>query len=326
MENFNKNYVTAGILILLGLLFLGREFNLLSFHWGDLARFWPVLLIVIGLNMVLGKSNSQANSLLLMLCFLAIPFGMMRSCQKDWKQNHHWHWDDDDDDDDDKGDDKEISGFGAVSRSFSEDITADITEASLEMNAGASGIVISDSTQKLFEAETKSTFGGYNLTKKVSDGKANLVFKMDKNDDDDEVHIEFDEKNLNKNETKIQLNSRIPWSLDLNIGVSGANLDLSNYQINKLNLNTGVSGVDIKLGDKANLSKLEIKAGVAGIKIKIPSAVGVKVKATGFLTGQDLPGYTERNGYKYSENYEKSSKKVEINYEGAIGGFEVASY
>ena len=72
MQNSNKNYFTAGLLILLGVIFLGREFNFLDFHWGDIARFWPVLLMLIGANMLLGGKSGGSASWIFFVLFLFI--------------------------------------------------------------------------------------------------------------------------------------------------------------------------------------------------------------------------------------------------------------
>ena len=83
MNNNNRNYISAGILILLGVLFLGKEFNLFNIHWGDLFRFWPLLLVGLGLNILLGGKSGGSSSIIILICLLAIPFSIVRSCHKD---------------------------------------------------------------------------------------------------------------------------------------------------------------------------------------------------------------------------------------------------
>jgi hypothetical protein len=341
MENNNKNYITAGILILFGLLFLGKEFNLFSFHWGDIARFWPLILIAIGFNLISGGKNSQLNSLLILLCFVAIPFGLVRSCENKWEGRHgknNWHWrdsdndNDGDDDDETENDEKnnikdDDENFLTKSQSFEEDMEPNITAGSLEIKSGVASIEVDGTTNKLFEADTKATFTNYALSKTIDNGKAKLIFNMkDRNIKDDNFHIDFDNDNISKNEAKIRLNANIPWQMDLNIGVSGANLDLSPFAVDALSINTGVSGVDVKLGDKASNAKINIKAGVAGVEIKVPNSAGVRVQNEGFLTGGDFEGFEKRNGAYYSPNYDKATKKIDIEYNGAIGGFSVKRY
>lgn len=45
-----RGYVSGTILVLLGLLFLGQNFGLISLQ--SVWKFWPVILIVVGLGII----------------------------------------------------------------------------------------------------------------------------------------------------------------------------------------------------------------------------------------------------------------------------------
>ena len=47
-----RGYVSGTILVLLGLLFLGQNFGLISLQ--SVWKFWPVILVVVGLGMLFG--------------------------------------------------------------------------------------------------------------------------------------------------------------------------------------------------------------------------------------------------------------------------------
>ena len=340
MNNSNRNYFSAGILILLGLIFLGREFNVLDFHWSDLARFWPILLILIGLNIVFGgKSSSSLSGVFFVLFLLAIPFGIVRSCKNDWRQNNHnfnWNdknWDhdsgsgdmDDNDDENDNDKDEKTSSI-SKSQNFAEDMDPSVKTAKLSIEGGVAGIDIDGTTQKLFEADTKSTFSDFSVSKTVENGNANLKFTMNKNREKHHIDIDTDDFD-GKNEAKIKLNQNIEWKMDYHFGVAGADLDLSPFNVKKLDLKTGVSGVELMLSDKANDMEVNIDAGIAGINLKVPKGVGVRIKSDSFLSGNDFEGFTkDGSGYYVSPDYNKSTKKISINYKGAFASFDVDRY
>jgi hypothetical protein len=338
MNNSNKNYISAGILILLGLVFLGREFNLIDFRWTDLARFWPVILILIGLNIILGGKGSGSFSwIFFALLIFAIPLGMVRKCDNKW-DNHRNNWndrydnndenDDDDDDDDDENEDNtksESSSSFLKSQNFSEEMPASLKAAKLTMEGGIAGIDIDGTTTKLFEADTKSTFSNFRMSNKIENGVANLNFSMNENKGE---KIEIDGDDLDgKNEAKIKLNPNVEWNMDYKFGIAGADLDLSPFNVKKLEIKTGVSGVDIKLGEKAISTEVYIEAGIAGINVNVPESAGVKIKADDFLNSNQFEDFIkDGSGYYLSPNYEKATKKITINYKGALSSFEVKRY
>jgi hypothetical protein len=337
MQNSNKNYFTAGLLILLGIIFLGREFDFLDFHWGDIARFWPILLILIGVNVLLGgKSGGSASWVFFILFLLAIPFGIVRKCENKMdEKGFHWNhrdWDNDNDNNNDnsnndENDEENTERLNSKSQFFSEDMSTEIKSAKLTLEGGVAGIDIDGTTEKLFEADTKTTFTDFGMSKTIENGKANLKFTMNGKNGKDH-HIDIDTDNIDgKNEAKIKLNPNISWDMEYKFGVSGADLDLSPFEVNNLDIKTGVSGVDIKLGDKASNMQLDIDAGMAGIKIKVPSSVGVRIKADDFLSSNHFQDFKkDGSNYYISPDYDKSSKKITINYKGAFASFDVDRY
>jgi len=47
-----KSYVAGTILVLVGLLFLGQNLGLISLQ--SVWKFWPVILVVVGIGMLVG--------------------------------------------------------------------------------------------------------------------------------------------------------------------------------------------------------------------------------------------------------------------------------
>jgi len=71
----NTNNIIAGFfLVVLGLLFLLRNFHLLYFDIGDIFRLWPIALIYAGVEMlpVEGKTKVYLQSGVIVLFFIAL--------------------------------------------------------------------------------------------------------------------------------------------------------------------------------------------------------------------------------------------------------------
>ena len=70
----SKNIFAGGFLIILGILFLGKEYGWFHIHWHDIARMWPLLLIYMGLMAFVGKTSRSATviSIIMMAIFMKV--------------------------------------------------------------------------------------------------------------------------------------------------------------------------------------------------------------------------------------------------------------
>lgn len=111
----------------------------------------------------------------------------------------------------------------------------------------------------------------------------------------------------------IYLNDKIP--LDLNISSNGSKLyfDFSEVKVKNLNLNVGIGFINIILGDRIKNTNVNVKTGSSGIKIVVPKDSGVKVKLSSGLSKTNLKSLkykkVGKNTY-ISPNYFYSENKI----------------
>jgi hypothetical protein len=55
-----EKIVWGFILIFTGSIFLLENFNLIEFYWSSVWRFWPVIFILIGANMLLSRFGNKS--------------------------------------------------------------------------------------------------------------------------------------------------------------------------------------------------------------------------------------------------------------------------
>lgn len=77
-NNFEKNSkgfsFTAGFLILLGIVFLLNNFGVLSWDlWQNLWKFWPILLVLFGVEIILGRNASVKSFVFLLILIFLVP-------------------------------------------------------------------------------------------------------------------------------------------------------------------------------------------------------------------------------------------------------------
>jgi hypothetical protein len=346
MKN-SRGLYWGGLLIILGAIWLLRSLDLIHIEWSRIMPYWPVLLVVAGVILLVGGRERGSGGLVGLLITLAVFGGIVNKTDRafdhnDWNLgwNDHDDWDDDDHDDDDQDDnddhddngdedenddddqDDHDSNVKPVNGSYKYEMEDFIQKANFNLEGGAGAFTLKGNTGKLFEANTHTTLVGF-----VSNTTVN------KNDNSATVNLKMEEGNISikngeiKNEAKIQLNEKPVWNIDLGIGAGKGDFDFSNYKVESLKVSTGVADMDIKMGDKLDYSKIKIESGVASVTIEIPSSIGCELRIDGALNAKTLDGLDKISNNLYrSPGYDKASKKIEIDFEGGLTSVNIKRY
>lgn len=322
----SKNIFAGGFLILLGILFLGKEWGWFHINWHEISRLWPLLLIYLGLVALLGKTNRSATVITIVLLCIAIPTVIVRSCQEkvgDAFDNNGIHIDMDDDDDDkdnnDDDDDKDYA-FKGSKQNLVEPMNASIKSATLNFSGGAAEFDIKETSKDLVEANAELNFGNISL-KKTGDAdspKVDFALKGKTN------NINIDEDNHNK--VNLKLNSEVIWDMNFEFGAGKADFDLSQYKVKNLSIKTGLTETDVKLGDKTDNLDVKVESGLTDIEFQIPESVGCRIDIDGGLNDKDFDGFIQKNGHWETPNFDKSTKKINLKFEGGLQSLKVRRY
>lgn len=351
MKN-SRGIVWGGLLIIFGMLWLLRNMNLLNVNWDEVLPYWPVLLIIAGaLLLATGNKRRGFGGLIGLLITLAVFGGIVNKTDRAFDRhgdNWGFNWDDDDDDDrhfgyrnhdDDNNDDNaddhdedkdedyendrsDRSNDRPINGNYKYEMEDFIQKANFHLEGGAGSFTLDGNTQKLFEANTKSTIVGFlsNTSINKLDNSATVNLKME----DGNVKIKQGEIS---NQAKIHLNDRPVWNIDLGIGAGKGNFDFSNYKVEKLKVSTGVADMDIKMGDKVTTSNIDIEAGVASITLELPRSVGCEMHMDGALNAKNMDDLEKvSNGLYRSSGFDSSAKKIIIHFEGGLTSVNIKRY
>ncbi|NIJ53404.1 LiaF transmembrane domain-containing protein [Dyadobacter arcticus] len=357
----SRGIVWGGLLLIFGVILLLRNMNLLNIHWDEVLPYWPVLLILAGVLLLIpGRERGGASGGAIgLLITLAVLGGVVNRTNRafdnnmsnwnfDWDDDDHnygFHSDDDDDDDNDDndndngdndddnddGDDKD-NDYEREHRNGTEgtpingfykyDMEDFIQKANFHLEGGAGSFTLNGNTPRLFEANTKSTIVGF--LSNTSINKLDKSATINLKMEDGNVRIKNGEIS---NQAKIQLNEKPVWNIDLGIGAGKGDFDFSNYKVEKLKVSTGVADMDIKMGDKIATSNIDIEAGVASITLEIPRSVGCEMHIDGALNAKNIEDLEKiGNGLYRSSGYEASPKKIIIHFEGGLTSINIKRY
>jgi hypothetical protein len=115
-------------------------------------------------------------------------------------------------------------------------------------------------------------------------------------------------------------------SVRLKNGVGGFDATgLGNLNFREFEFEGGVGGANLDFtGEWKQNADIKIKVGVGGVNMVMPRDVGVRVEAEkNFLSGLHLEGFTQRDTYHYSENYDSAPVRVSVRVETGIGGLRI---
>ncbi len=135
----------------------------------------------------------------------------------------------------------------------------------------------------------------------------------------DDVRISMD-IDLGVGRAEIDLGSLNIERLDIDSGVGELNLELSGSNLERLRLDAGVGDVRIDMsGDWAQDVMVNIHAGVGEITIVLPNEVGVIVDVDGGITDINAEGLAQRAGRYENEAYGSSDAVIEIFIDAGVG-------
>lgn len=300
------------ILIFLGTIILLENLNVINFYWGSIWRFWPVIFILIGMNLILSRIQNKnlVAPLVATITFLVLALLAYQGLQP---SERSWIIVNDHNNNQDTL--KENKAFFVEPFQGSERVQ-------LNLFGAAASFTLGDSTSNLFEADVNQRFGKYTLKKSKSDSLEVLNFKMR----DGQQNIQLDD--LDDQKSTIRLNSVPVWDINLKMGAGEGIFDLTPYKINSLKFEGGAASLQAKLGNRLPLTNVSVEAGAASIKIEVPKDSGCRIKLKDVvISSNNFTDFIKKSDGSYeTSNYNTAKNKVNVDFEGAISSFEVIRY
>ncbi|MCD0488354.1 DUF5668 domain-containing protein [Pedobacter sp. MC2016-14] len=312
------NRVIWGIILLfIGGVLLLENFGVIDFYWGNVWRFWPVFLIITGLNILFSRQRSQTGAfisigvLVVMLSFLFFkgqqPASHTRGISDEIKEEIEGYSTDDE---------KHMSFFEL----YHPEQAAGVKSVLLNISGGGTSFGLSGETDSLLFADVRKRRGSFSLKSEINDSLQTLTFKTQERKGKWNIGD-------GGNDVDFKLNTQPLWEIVMNMGAGEVNFDLSDYKVRNFKFNGGAAAMDIKLGDLLPVVDVSVKTGVADVKIRIPEDSGCRILTKTGLSAKDFNGFTKLDDGTYeTPNYASADKKIFINLDGGLSNFEVKRY
>lgn len=264
--------------------------------WAIVLQLWPVLLIALGLEILLGGSTGW-RAVMSALLGLALVGGIL------WILIAQ----------------PAIPGLSFGSGNLQ---TTNISQpldgvesarAELSFGAGTSKIYALSGSSNLIEGQLH-TYGTPNFRVSTSGDRATIVLSPGSAS----VPLVFPA--VSEETWDVGLNSSVTYQIDLNVGVGQSRLDLTKLLISGGTLDGGVGTSELYLPGKGTY-RLTINGGVGTIRIYVPSGVAVRAEVNGGLGSFNrLPGMQEvRQNVYETPGFSTAENAVTLIIDGGVG-------
>jgi hypothetical protein len=288
--------VTGAVLLIgLGAALLLSNLGIVTLNWLTLIQFWPVVLILIGLDIAFG-GRSAVGSVAVALVALAVVFGVIF-----WSGFLG----------------NTVGGRGEIIEGeFTQEI-GDATALRAVLDLGVANTEVGS-----MESDTESVSGTFSTDERfqiessyqVEDGTGLLT--VEQRGDGNFTGVAVSEVNLD-------LNNALPLNLEVNAGVGELTLDLSDVLLVNLSIDAGVGNITVTLpgGDSYHV---DVNGGIGNVNIELPEDEEIRINHDGGLGNFEID--TDRfhevdEGVWETDNY-SADNGIEIDVDSGVGNVE----
>ena len=270
-----KSHALWGVLLIfVGIIWILGSTNTVSIDlMGSLFTLWPILIIAAGITLFLKKEVHWVRVILWILVFALIG-------------GYGFYLG--------------LNDTGTTGSSNTFEMADSMSSAKLQVSTMAADLKIGSTDNEL--AKTNSDIK--NLRYNFSGGRNSNIRYFQK--------MMLPGSQWGKNFTA-DLNSTIPWNLELNTGATEGVLDFSNIILNDCNINSAACDLRVVAGDRQDEAKIEINGASVEIEITIPTESGIRIQTNSVSSDVKGNGISlNRDGADYKSSNFNSAKKVII--------------
>jgi hypothetical protein len=281
-------------LVVIGVVLLLQTLGVLSWGlWTTLWRFWPVLLILLGLSIVLRRTPAWIMPTIALLALA----GMVGAA-------YAIH---------------DSSTEGTYSGSFSEALEgADKARVEVDFGAGTLSLAeLTASSDNLVEGEFSGAAGEVRTSVRREGDEVTLKLSRDGSGWSWGVSP--------KEVWDVGLSQRIPIDLDVDVGASDVNLDLSDLLVRKFGLETGAASVDVTFPRAAGETEASVRAGAASLDLFVPEGVAASITIDSGVSSVNVDeGRFPKAGDRYeSPDFESAQNKLTLDIDVGAASLKV---
>jgi hypothetical protein len=282
----------------LGALFLLNNLGWLSWNvWQMLFTLWPVWLIAVGLDILIGRRSVWGSLLVLVVVIgivgvLTVVYSVQPLATNTWTSE---------------------TVSQALAGATRADIEIAFTTGSLRIQAAPEDAALIEGTLNVRQNER--------VTRDFSVNGDTAYFKLRGQNTDSGPWWGWGKER--DKVWSLQLNRTVPLRLKVNTGVGTSTLNLESLNVTSLDVNAGVGRTVLTLPNHGQLSA-QVDGGVGETEVTIPEGMAAKIRVrTGLGNTQVNSRYQRQGDYYLSPNYDTATNRVELTVNGGIGSITI---
>jgi hypothetical protein len=285
--------VGPAILIGLGVIFLLNNLGVVSWEvWAVIVRLWPVLLIALGLDLLIGRRSAWGGLLALVL-ILGVLAGAL------------WLFET-----------TAATGRGVTTEEIRQALDdADRAEVVLAPGVGSLHVEALPESANLVEGVVR--LGRRERLARdfsISGGTATFALRSRGDTIGPILGVGGDYRTWD-----LGLAPGVPVALRVELGAGRAELDLTGLTVGDLAVETAVGRTVVTLPGEGRF-EARIEGAIGAIVVVVPEGLAARVRVEGGLSASDLPDGYRRSGDVYtSPGYEGADDRVDLYVSQAIG-------
>ncbi len=295
----SPNLVWPLVLIGLGILLLLQNFGLLAPEvWGALVPLWPVLLVVLGLDMLIGRRSWWGAPLVTvcggLLIAAALTWAALRASTLP------------------EGGTRALiqTPLGAQSAR----VRLNVTVGELEVSALGDSLSLLEGQVVLGAGD--AVWQNYTL----HDGEGQLELAQQRN----ALLAPFlARRAADAARWNIQLTPRLPLALNIHTGAGRANLDLSALNLSTLDLKTGLGETQVAF-PAAGARLATLQSGLGEVTLTLPADLPARLTVTSGLANVHIPARFARQGKVYTTaGFVAAGRYLDLELNASLGAVTV---
>ena len=286
-------------LLFLGIVLLLQTLNVLPWGlWGTLWRFWPVLIIITGLGILLRHYNIWLVSLLL-LAILGACLGIAI-----WQHGASLP-------------------AGVTAKSYSESLGS-LEHAQIEINFTAGSLTVGSL------ASNSSNFVEINSNVGNRDEGASVDFSRQGS----EGRLYLSTQPVNRRfwawgedgiRWEVNFTRSIPLVINIKAAASNMELALGELKVTEIRLDLDAGNYRMKMPSSAGVTHAYIEVDVANLEVTVPDGVAAKIKADVSLSAFDVDKgrFPQQDAYYVSDNFDTAQNRIYLIIDCDVGRVQV---